>query len=133
MLFAYGTLQDSDVLAAVLGRPVADAALADAQLAGFTIVHYPDRTYPALVHAPKSTVPGKLIGGLDARDLALIDAFEGKEYRRTLLAVIVDGTPRRAFAYLPTLPIIASQAPWSLGEWTSRHKSAFMRDEFGIH
>lgn len=132
MLFAYGTLQDTDVLAAVLGRPIAATALTDATLAGFATVHYPERTYPALRPAAHSFAPGKIIDRLDARDVALIDAFEGEAYRRSLLTVRINDAPQQAFAYLPTSPIAASEAPWSLAAWTSQHKSAFMREEFGI-
>ena len=43
MLFIYGTLQDADVLGAVLGRMVDRAGLRRAQAPGYRAVPYPGR------------------------------------------------------------------------------------------
>ena len=129
MLFAYGTLQDSDILLAVLGRTVPAAALQSAVAHDFAVVYYPGRPYPALVTAPGTQASGMLITGLDADDLQVLDAFEGEEYRRSTLQIICAGATLRADAYLPTQAIRADAVPWSLPEWTLRHKPGVVASE----
>lgn len=126
MLFVYGTLRDQDVLALVLGREIAAGALASAQAPGFRAVDYPGRVYPALVEAPGDAAPGLLVTGLNATDLARLDAFEGDEYRRDAISILVDGQTVVAAAYFPTQPIAPEGRPWSLAEWTRMHKAASM-------
>lgn len=131
MLFVYGTLQDPDVLAAVLGRPVDVGALAPAQAPGHHAVTYPGRVYPALVAASGAIAPGLLIDGLDTLDLAVLDAFEGDEYRRAEIDITQAGRTLRAQVYLPAIAIAPDAAPWSLVDWTKRHKPAVIAAETG--
>lgn len=128
-LFVYGTLQDADVLALVLGRPLPRAAMRPASAPGHDVVHYPGRTYPALRRAPGQTAAGLLLENLGAGDLALLDAFEGEEYRRTPLEVHAAGATVAAEAYSPAIEVPANALPWSLADWTGRHKGAFLAVE----
>ena len=54
-LFVYGTLRDPDVLAAVLGHPHLLHQAAEAN--GYAALHYPGRSYPALVASPGQLGP----------------------------------------------------------------------------
>ncbi len=128
-LFVYGTLQDADVLAAVLGRPVDIAALRPASAPDFKAVAYPGRVYPALVPCPGTTAPGLLIGGLDPLDLAVLDAFEGEEYRRTTITIVLDENAVQAQAYLPVIAIPAIAPAWSLYHWSTAHKPQVIAGE----
>lgn len=128
-LFAYGTLQDEDVLAAVLGRSIAVADLPLAVAPGFKAVAYPGRVYPALVACPGEAAPGRLIEGLDERDLAVLDAFEGEEYRRMSLAVEVNGAPVSAHAYMPAIDMSCDGPAWSFQHWLSAHKPGLIHAE----
>ncbi len=96
---------------------------------GCAVVHYPGRTYPALRRATGATAPGLLLENLGAGDLILLDAFEGEEYRRTPLAVRTGGTAIAAEAYWPAIEVPEAAPPWSLGDWTGRHKGAFLAVE----
>ncbi|KQX38949.1 hypothetical protein ASD04_09900 [Devosia sp. Root436] len=122
MLFVYGTLQDADVLGAVLGRPIDVAGLRRALAPGFRAVAYPGRVYPALVAADLDTAPGLLLDRLSPLDMAVLDAFEGEEYRREAITVLAGGARHLAGAYLPVAAIAAATPAWSLAEWTARHK-----------
>jgi gamma-glutamylcyclotransferase (GGCT)/AIG2-like uncharacterized protein YtfP len=128
-LFVYGTLRDPDVRTLVLGRPIAPANALPATAPGHAAVFYPGRTYPALIEAPGGAAPGTLLTGLTADDLAVLDAFEGPEYARRPVEIIVSGTPRTADVYWPAIEIVATAPPWHLGAWTSRHKAAFLAAE----
>jgi gamma-glutamylcyclotransferase (GGCT)/AIG2-like uncharacterized protein YtfP len=129
MLFVYGTLQDPDVLGAVLGRPADMVGLRPATAPGYRVVFYPGRVYPALVAASEATASGLLIEGLSALDLAVLDAFEGDEYRRKTIAVHAAGQQRRVGTYLPTILIGAGAPAWSLAAWTALHKPAVIGGE----
>ncbi|HTO27151.1 MAG TPA: gamma-glutamylcyclotransferase family protein [Devosia sp.] len=129
MLFAYGTLQDADILSAVLGRPVQPAGLRPATAPGYRAVAYPGRVYPALVVSAADNAPGLLLDGLSDLDLAVLDAFEGEEYRRETIAVLAEGTLRQADAYLPVSAISPMGPAWSLRAWTTAHKPAVLGQE----
>lgn len=129
MLFVYGTLQDADILSAVLGRPMDLAEPLPATAPGYRAVAYPGRVYPALVASATDNAPGLLLGGLSERDLAVLDAFEGEEYRRDTIAVLAEGAPRQADAYIPVAPISPAGPAWSLRDWTAIHKPSVLEQE----
>ena len=131
MLFVYGTLQDPDILGAVLGRPVEAGTLRPASAPGYRAVAYPGRVYPALVELAGDKTPGLLVAGLGALDLEVLDAFEGAEYRREAIEVLVAGERVAADTYLPVIPIAATAPAWSLAAWTSEHKPAVLSTETG--
>jgi len=131
MLFVYGTLQDADVLGAVLGRPVVMSGLRPAVAPGYRAVAYPGRVYPALVEAPNHAAPGLLIEHLSTLDMAVLDAFEGEEYRRQTIAVLAGPVQHRTEAYLPVVEIAATAADWSLAAWTATHKQNVLGQETG--
>lgn len=125
MLFVYGTLRDAHLLSAVLGRTPHGL---EAAAPGHAAVHYPARIYPALVRRPGSAATGIVLTDLSAFELDLLDAFEGDEYRRDVIAVIVDDELHEAFAYLPAIPI-TGQPDWSLSVWQARHKPTVLAAE----
>lgn len=131
-LFAYGTLQDADILAAVVGRQPSAGDFQPAHAPGFSAVYYPGRVYPALVSRETGMAQGLLLAGLSGHDLALLDAFEGDEYRRTGIKVLVGGARVEAEAYLPTLAIAANAPDWSLNTWTQHHKAMAIGVERGL-
>ena len=131
MLFVYGTLQEAHVQGAVLGRPVPVTALQRAIAPGYRTVTYPGRVYPALMASAAAAAPGLLLDDLSDLDIAVLDAFEGSEYRRAGIWVRVDGALQGADAYLPVLPVPAEAPAWSLADWIARHKPAVLRTETG--
>lgn len=131
MLFVYGTLQDADVLGAILGRPVAIASLRRATAPGYRAVAYPGRVYPALTASTTDAAPGRVIEHLSALDIAVLDAFEGDEYLRLGISVLIDGIEHVAEAYLPVANVSAAAPAWSLEDWTARHKPSVVGQETG--
>ena len=103
-LFVYGTLRDPDLLVGVIGRPIAGLGAA---APGFVAVHYPGRIYPALVRRPGGAAAGLVLTDLSAFEVDLLDAFEGTEYRRAIIPVMIDEELHEAFAYLPAIAIPA--------------------------
>src|SRR3979409_2603900 len=89
--FFYGTLLDYDVIALVLGRRLPPAAFVPASLPGHARRRAKSATYPIVVRDPRGAVPGVVVGGLSARDVALLADYEGPGYRVVPLRVRVAG------------------------------------------
>ena len=129
LLFVYGTLRDPDLVAAVLARRLPTAALLPATAPGFRAVHYPDRIYPALVRAPGAAAPGLVLTDLTPFERDLLDAFEGSEYHRGLVPVMIGEELHEAHAYLPAIRISSAAMPWSLEIWQATHKPRVLSAE----
>lgn len=130
-LFAYGTLRDVDLLSAVLGRPQRPGSIHAARAPSFRAVHYPGRIYPALVRSPGAAAEGVLIVGLSPFERDLLDAYEGEEYRRAPIAIILAEEPElhEADAYLPVIAVPADAHEWSLSRWQAEHKPRVLVSE----
>ena len=131
-LFAYGTLQDVDILGAALGRPVITHTLIAAKAPGYATVYYPGRHYPALVARPGASATGMLIAHLDPLDLAVLDAFEGGEYRRQNISIRANDQSITTQTYLPTTVIPRDVQDWTLAMWIRDHKPAVLATEAGL-
>ncbi|WP_421762108.1 gamma-glutamylcyclotransferase family protein [Devosia sp.] len=128
-LFAYGTLRDPDLLSAVLNRPLRPDGALHARAPGFRAVHYPNRVYPALIRAPGAAAEGLLLTDLSPFERDLLDAFEGEEYRREVIAAMIDVELHEAYAYLPTITVAATSPEWSLAAWQTSHKPQVLAAE----
>src|SRR5690348_7753130 len=102
-LFVYGTLRDPDLLSGVLNRPLNAGHMLPATAPGFAAVHYPNRIYPALVRKPGAAAEGLILTDLSPFEKDLLDAFEGPEYRRDIIPVMIGEELHEAFAYLPAI------------------------------
>jgi hypothetical protein len=122
LLFAYGTLRDPDLLSAVLARPLNGAAMLAATAPGFRVVTYPRRAYPALVRIAGGAAVGLVLTDLSPFERDLLDAYEGDEYRRTLIPVMIAEELHEAFAYLPAIAVPPDAEPWHLAEWQRNYK-----------
>lgn len=128
-LFVYGTLRDPDLLSGVLNRPLNPAQIAAAVAPGFRAVAYPGRLYPALARKPGAAAEGLVLLDLTPFERDLLDAFEGGEYRRTEIAVIIEVELHQADAYLPTIRVTADGPEWSLSRWQADHKPSVLAGE----
>jgi Gamma-glutamyl cyclotransferase, AIG2-like len=129
LLFVYGTLRDPDLLAGILARPLVADAMLGAAAPGFRVVHYPGRIYPALVRAPGAAAEGLVLADLTAFEHDLLDAYEGPEYRRGVIPVMIAEELHEAVAYLPAIAVPADAPAWTLPAWQSRYKSQVLAGE----
>jgi hypothetical protein len=129
LLFVYGTLRDPDLLSGVLNRPLSAGAMLPAVAPGFKAVHYPGQVYPALLRMPGAAAEGLVLIDLTPFEHDLLDAFEGEQYRRSLIPVMLNAELHEAFAYLPATIIPVDAAPWTLVDWQMRHKSKVLAVE----
>ncbi|MEQ1768591.1 MAG: gamma-glutamylcyclotransferase family protein [Devosia sp.] len=128
-LFVYGTLRDPDILLALLGRALNADAMLLAHAPGFVAVNYPGRVYPALVRYPGGAAEGLMLTDLTPFERDLLDAFEGNEYRRDFVAVVIGEELHEAEAYLPTAMVKPGAPTWELSRWQAEHKERTLSSE----
>ncbi len=127
-LFCYGTLMVPAVWLKVIGR---EAEGADAVLRGFVCRRVRDRCYPGLLPKPDGQTQGVLYTGLSPRDFRLLDHYEGPEYRRLLLPVILQsGKQERAWCFVTRADCRSRlrRDGWSLQDFVRTHLGAYLRE-----
>jgi hypothetical protein len=124
--FFYGTLLDRDIMALVIGRRLPPSAFVAAKLEGHVRRRARGVSYPILVRAPGGEVDGMVVGGLTARDVERLSAYEGPRYRIAALKVRMSGGLRTVSVFEPLesgfQPVAGA---WSLSLWQGRYKRPF--------
>lgn len=124
--FFYGTLRDRDLLALVLGRPVARDALRPAVLRDWRRCPTRGKTYPILVRARGATTEGDVLDGVSAGEQRRLTIYEGEGYDLARVFATIDGgtTPLGVLVFVPSGKAPAAlDGEWSLEEWRARHKA----------
>ena len=125
--FFYGTLLDPDVVAFVLGRRLPPASFAPALLPGHKRRRAVGKSYPIVVRAPAGAVAGAVVGGLSAKDVERLAAYEGPGYRVINVGVKGAGRHRMVSMFEPLISHLQPAAEaWDLMLWQRCHKRAFM-------
>ena len=98
-LFVYGTLRDDAVVQELLGhRLFGRPAVLQGYERGFDALI----GYPVIRPRADASVVGKVLDGVDEEILAMLDAYEGRGYRRIIVQVDTpDGRRVEAYAYAP--------------------------------
>jgi gamma-glutamylcyclotransferase (GGCT)/AIG2-like uncharacterized protein YtfP len=124
-LFAYGTLMDERVMAAVAGgRPRRRGA----DLSGAERRAVRGERYPGLIRSSRGVVRGILYYDLDERAWARLDRFEGALYERRPVAVrLRGGAAVRAETYFVRRACHAalSGEPWAPDRFSPRARALF--------
>jgi gamma-glutamylcyclotransferase (GGCT)/AIG2-like uncharacterized protein YtfP len=98
-LFVYGTLQDDTVVQELLGHRLFGRP---AVLKGYDRAFDPTIGYPVIRPRGGAVVAGTVLDGVDDKSLAILDAYEGPQYRRIVVQVhTVEGRVLDAYAYVP--------------------------------
>lgn len=131
-LFAFGTLLDPDIVRVVLGHDRAGRLQTEpAELHGFRRRRVYGEPFPMLVPCPggsgsESVVRGRLLHGLNDRDLTRIRFYEGEGYVLRPLTVLVGAGPQRrrctARVFLSTGQLRDSGEPWDPDYWERTEK-----------
>jgi hypothetical protein len=125
--FFYGTLLDPDVMALVIGRRLPPSAFVPAILPGHSRRRAKGATYPVVVRDAADRVQGVVVGGLTARDVARLAAYEGRGYRIAQLKVRVGGELVTVSVFEPIVARLQpSTSPWDYALWRGRYKRPFV-------
>ncbi|MGI9579241.1 MAG: gamma-glutamylcyclotransferase family protein [Microthrixaceae bacterium] len=109
-VFAYGSLMFPAVCEAVIGRiPTWRAA----HVGGWLASSVPGAPYPALVPDADATTDGLLLGGITEHELAMLDRYEGSDFRRTEL--LIQPGDMRAWVWVAGDPAIVTGETWDPG------------------
>ncbi len=126
--FFYGTLLDRDVMALVIGRRLPPSAYVPASLPGHARRRVKGSSYPVTIRDPRGEVPGAVVRGLSARDVAELAAYEGQGYRIVPLNVKCAGGRTVVSVFEPIVSKLQPSGElWDLVKWQQRHKRAFAR------
>lgn len=110
-IFTYGSL----MFPQVWSRVVRGAYRSEpATLAGYARFAVAGRSYPGIAARRDAHVDGVLYFDVTPQDMAVLDAFEGDEYRRERVRVTLgNGAPLDAAVYVYLYPQKLSDSPWS--------------------
>jgi gamma-glutamylcyclotransferase (GGCT)/AIG2-like uncharacterized protein YtfP len=111
-LFVYGSLLSPRILRAVIGRAPRPQR---ATLQGYRRVSLRGQAYPGLLPDGATATTGAVLR-VDARELRVLDRYEGELYRRERIVVrLDDGTTRSAQTYVlaPGARRRRTERPWS--------------------
>ena len=125
--FFYGTLLDRDVTALVLGRRLPASSFAPALLPGWSRWRVQGGSYPISIPDRKGNLAGAVVGGLSARDVARLAAYEGPGYRISSLKVQLGGALTTVSVFEPIVSKLKPTArPWDLVLWQRQDKKIFV-------
>ena len=144
-VFTYGSLMFDRVWSGVVGG---DYPAAAATLPGYLRERVRGQDYPSLVHAPshgagcpQASVDGVLYLGVNDADLAVLDRFEGSDYRRIPVEVLlreeasvgpagrfVAGSRLSADTYLFTARAKVEPGPWDPRRFEREWMERFLRE-----
>lgn len=118
-MFVYGTLRAGQAARSLIADQVQDAR--PATIRG-RIVAFAAEGYPGFVAEGDGLVQGEVVFLRDlAAAFALLDAYEGEEFRRTLRAAVLDdGTEVWCWIYVLSNPDAAAAGePIPSGDWNA--------------
>lgn len=120
-LFVYGSLLSPRIVRAVLGRAPRPLR---ATLQGYRRVSLRAQAYPGLLPDSTATTRGAVLC-VDARELRVLDRYEGELYRRERVVVrLDDGRTRSAQTYVLGAGArrLRTERPWSLEVFLRRRR-----------
>lgn len=109
-IFTYGSLMFPEVWQRIVRGACRSAP---ATLAGYRRRIVRNVSYPGMVPDPGESVPGLLYLDVDLQDVQALDRFEGAEYeRRDVQVMLTDGSTMQAQAYVYLHPERLSDLAW---------------------
>jgi len=126
-LFAYGTLMCPDIMQEVSGH---DVRPVPAVLHNHQRLSIIGEDYPGIIHQHGSHVDGLLYSGINEPVWRRLDRFEGEQYRRMAVTVLLeDGTQTTAQTYLihPSFQSLLSDQEWDFAAFLAHGKARFRR------
>ncbi|NCA70865.1 MAG: gamma-glutamylcyclotransferase [Sphingobacteriia bacterium] len=123
--FTYGTLMCPEIMSAVSGRALGGEP---ATLLGYSRHAVRDQDYPGIKPVAGARVQGVLYRNLDTLALRRLDAFEGEQYQRATIEVILpDGHRVSADTYVikPEHASILLPGEWDFDSFLAVGKARF--------
>jgi gamma-glutamylcyclotransferase (GGCT)/AIG2-like uncharacterized protein YtfP len=125
-LFAYGTLQASDVMKTVTGETLRGVA---GCLPGYARYSVRDTEYPGITASPNHETPGILYSNISEEKFQILDRFEGEYYERQIVKIeLSEGSSTNAWAYVfrDEYKYLLSDELWDYEEFLKSGLGSFM-------
>jgi gamma-glutamylcyclotransferase (GGCT)/AIG2-like uncharacterized protein YtfP len=129
-VFTYGSLMFSEIWQRVVRGHYLSATATLVDHARYALA---DDTYPGMVAQPQASVEGVLYYDVDEQDIAALDVFEGSEYRRENVNVVIEsGDTVIACTYIFLAEQRLSGMPWEPQAFQmSRFIGTYCSDKMG--
>lgn len=125
-MFVYGSLMHPEVLTRVMGRT---ATMQPAQLPGFRRGPVRGESFPGVVPAIGRQVSGQLVKGVEASELARLDAFEDDFYIREPHIILTEDRERQTadvYVVHPEYQHLVDAADWDYEAFVAQDLQAFI-------
>lgn len=96
-IFVYGTLLFPEITKKLTGKSFKTLP---AVLPGFKIYCIKERDYPAIFVENGSETKGKILLDVEDSDLQILSFYEGDEYKKEKVTVLINGKPEIALAFV---------------------------------
>jgi gamma-glutamylcyclotransferase (GGCT)/AIG2-like uncharacterized protein YtfP len=93
----------------------------------------PGETYPAMIENPAAQVQGLMWLNVLPEDLKRLDEFEGPEYERREIEVLLNTTGETAVAntYIWLKPEVLTDSLWSVSQFEAEGMQSFLNNHVG--
>lgn len=129
-LFVYGSLMFDEVWDKIISSRHRKVP---AQLHGFARYSVAGETYPGLRKETNNKVDGLLVYGLNKKDIAALDRFEGHYYQRQRVTVTVAETGEincETYLFKSSYLRLLSNQTWSADAFREKHLKKFLVNYF---
>ncbi|MEP5729734.1 MAG: gamma-glutamylcyclotransferase [Sulfitobacter sp.] len=114
-VFFYGTLQQTDLLEVVLGRPASMLDMSPAVLDGYRVSSVAEGPFPMIEEVPGHKADGVILRALNDADIARLDFYEGS-FAYDLRKVTLESGDV-AEVYVPYQGQWTSDGSWVFADW----------------
>lgn len=101
-----------------------------AMLSGYRCVLVSGENYPAIRPEANSSVEGELLTDISARQMSILDEYEGSNYKRIVVSVITDKNVElqcETYAYKPEHYNHLSDSGWCNDLFRQKHMSSYIK------
>ncbi len=128
-LFNFGSMRDTQVLEAVLGRSVREEDLQPAYLRGWRTMQVKGEMFPALAKTGNmdSIVEGTLAINLDEDDMQRVEFYEDGLYGVEVLPLVTAGGIAYAQVYAFNAGVLPIQEDWDF-DWYQDNNKQYLAD-----
>jgi len=105
----------------------------NARAKGYQRHAVPGETYPAMIENPAAQVQGLMWLNVLPEDLKRLDEFEGPEYERREIEVMLNTTGETAVAntYIWLKPEVLTDSLWSVSQFEAEGMQSFLNNHVG--
>jgi len=123
-IFVYGTLLFTEITKKLTGKSFKTLP---AVLPEFKICSIKERDYPAIFVENGSETKGKILLDVEDSDLQILSFYEGDEYKKEKVTVLINGKPEIALAFVWAKENeLLENKKWDLHRFEINHREHYL-------